>query len=268
MNQTNSPPEPAGTPEPASPPERVAVVTGAGGGLAGAVARLLAEEGKYRLSLVDNRTDALEEVRAELAAAGADVLALNVDLGDPSEAESVISSTLERFGRVDALVNSAAVLRRCDLEEITPEEFDLVYHINARAPLLLTRAAMADMASRGWGRVVNVTSTGVYEGGFTMTSLLYESTKGALAVMTKMFANYGAANGILVNTVCPGGMRTRMLTEQTDPALIAKAEREMIPLRRLAEPSEVAEMVVWLLSDKNTYATGSEFDITGGVATH
>ncbi len=249
-------------------PERVAVITGAGGGLGGEVARILAEQGTYKLGLVDNRSDALQAVADEVAEMGADTLPLIVDLGDAVQAASVVSKVVAKFGRVDALVNAAAVLRRCELDEITPEEFDFVYHINARAPLLLTRAAMSDMAERGWGRVVNITSTGVYEGGFTLSSLLYESTKGAVAVMTKMFASYGAANGILVNTVCPGGMRTRMLTEQTDPALIAKAEREMIPLGRLAEPSEVAEMVVWLLGDKNTYASGSEFDITGGIAIH
>ncbi len=127
---------------------------------------------------------------------------------------------------------------------------------------------MPDMASRGWGRIVNVTSTGVYEGGFTMTSAIYEASKGAVAVLTKMLSRHGAPDGILVNTVCPGGMRTRMLLEETSPELVAKAEREMIPLRRLAEPVEVARIIAWLVSDQNTYATGAEFDITGGIALH
>ena len=249
-------------------PERVALLTGAGGGLAGSAARIIAERGGYRLALVDNRTDALGETLADVRALGAEAHGIVVDLGDAEQVESVVPQAVAHFGRVDALVNAAAVLFRTPLEEITAERFDFVYHINARAPLLLMRAAMVDMATRGWGRVVNVTSTGVYEGGFTTTSLLYETTKGAVAVMTKMFANFGAADGILVNTVCPGAMRTRMLTEQTDPALIAKAEREMIPLGRLGEPHEVAEIIVWLLSDASSYATGAEFDITGGIALH
>ena len=249
-------------------PHRVALLTGAGGGLAGAAARILAERGAYRLALVDNRADALAETLSGVRALGAEALGIVVDLGDAEQVESIVPQTLAHFGRVDALVNSAAVLFRMPLEDVTAERFDFVYHINARAPLLLCRAAMADMATRGWGRVVNVTSTGVYEGGFTITSLLYETTKGAVAVMTKMFANAGAPDGILVNTVCPGAMRTRMLTEQTDPALIALAEREMIPLRRLGEPEEVAEMIVWLIGDVNSYATGAEFDITGGIALH
>ncbi len=248
--------------------ERVALLTGAGGGLAGAAARMLAARGDYRLALVDNRAEALEDTLSDVRALGAEAHGIVVDLGDAEQVETVVPQTVAHFGRVDALVNAAAVLFRTELEDITAERFDFVYHINARAPLLLCRAAMADMAARGWGRVVNVTSTGVYEGGFTTTSLLYETTKGAVAVMTKMFANFGAADGILVNTVCPGAMRTRMLTEQTDPALIAAAERDMIPLGRLGEPQEVAEIIVWLLSDASSYATGAEFDITGGIALH
>ena len=191
-----------------------------------------------------------------------------VDLGSAEAAESVVPGTIDRFGRVDALVNAAAILHRRDFDAVTPKDFDDVFHINTLAPFLLARAAMPDMASRGWGRIVNVTSTGVYEGGFTMTSALYEASKGAVAVLTKMLARHGAADGILVNTVCPGGMRTGMLLNETSPELVAKAEREMIPLHRIADPAEIGRMIAWLVSDQNTYATGAEFDITGGLALH
>ncbi len=247
---------------------RVAIITGAGGGLGGAVARLLAEAGGYRLALVDNRAEALEPLVQELRASGVDAEPLVADLGAAPEAVSIVPRTIERFGRVDVLVNAAAILHRQTFDAVTPDDFDSVFHINTLAPFLLCRAAMPDMASRGWGRIVNVTSTGVYEGGFTMTSAIYESSKGAVAVLTKMLSRHGAPDGILVNTVCPGGMRTRMLLEETSPELVAKAEREMIPLRRLAEPVEVARIIAWLVSDQNTYATGAEFDITGGIALH
>ena len=247
---------------------RVAIVTGAGGGLGSAVARLLAETGDYHLSLVDNRRDAVETVADEVRALGADAAPLVVDLGSAEAAESVVPQTIDRFGRVDALVNAAAILHRRDFDAVTPKDFDDVFHINTLAPFLLARAAMPDMASRGWGRIVNVTSTGVYEGGFTMTSALYEASKGAVAVLTKMLSRHGAGDGILVNTVCPGGMRTGMLLNETSPELVAKAEREMIPLHRIADPAEIGRMIAWLVSDQNTYATGAEFDITGGLALH
>jgi NAD(P)-dependent dehydrogenase (short-subunit alcohol dehydrogenase family) len=248
--------------------ERVALVTGAGGGLGGAVARLLADAGTYRLALVDVRPDALGRTVEELATIDAEAQSLEIDLGDPEGAESVVPWAIATFGRVDALVNAAAILHRQPFHEVTSSDFDRVFHINTLAPFLLARAAMPDMAKRGWGRIVNVTSTGVYEGGFTMTSAVYEASKGAVAVLTKMLARHGAPDGILVNTVCPGGMRTRMLIEETPPELLAKAEREMIPLRRLAEPREVGEIVAWLVSERNTYATGAEFDVTGGLALH
>jgi NAD(P)-dependent dehydrogenase (short-subunit alcohol dehydrogenase family) len=166
------------------------------------------------------------------------------------------------------LVNAAAILHRRPFDQVTSRDFDEVFHINTLAPFLLARAAIPEMARRKWGRIVNVTSTGVYEGGFTMTSALYEASKGAVAVLTKMLARHGADMGVLVNTVCPGGMRTGMLLNETSPELVAKAEREMIPLHRLADPTEVGQIVAWLVSDLNTYATGAEFDITGGLALH
>ncbi len=248
--------------------QRVAIITGAGGGLGSAVARLLAQAGDYRLSLVDNRREAVESVAAEVTAMGAEAIALVVNLGSTDEAETVVPRTIARFGRVDALVNAAAILHRRQFDEVTPEDFDDVFHINTLAPFILARAVIPDMALRNWGRIVNVTSTGVYEGGFTMTSALYEASKGAVAVLTKMLARHGAEKGVLVNTVCPGGMRTGMLLDETSPELVAKAEREMIPLHRIADPAEIGQIIAWLVSDLNTYATGAEFDITGGLALH
>ena len=252
----------------ASTADRVAIITGAGGGLGGAVARLLAEAGSYRLSLVDIRREAVDRVAAEVTAMGAEAATLVVDLGAPDAAQAVVPQTIARFGRVDALVNAAAILHRRGFDAVTPADFDRVFHINTLAPFILARAAIPDMALRGWGRIVNVTSTGVYEGGFTMTSALYEASKGAVAVLTKMLSRHGAPHGVLVNTVCPGGMRTGMLLHETSPELVAKAEREMIPLHRLADPAEVGRIIAWLISDLNTYATGAEFDITGGLALH
>src|SRR5687768_10582019 len=105
--------------EPRATVERVAVVTGAGGGLGSAVARLLAEAGTFRLSLVDNRRDAVETVATEVRALGAEAEPLVVDLGVADEAESVIPGTIARFGRVDALVNAAAILHRQDFDAVT-----------------------------------------------------------------------------------------------------------------------------------------------------
>ena len=122
---------------------------------------------------------------------------------------------------------------------------------------------MLDMAKRKWGRVVNITSVGVYRGGMRMTSAPYEASKGAISVFTKMYANHGALDGILVNTVCPGMMATPMLLETTSKEILDEIALDT-PLKRMADPIEVARMIVWICSDKNTYSTGATFDINGG----
>jgi 3-oxoacyl-[acyl-carrier protein] reductase len=238
---------------------RVAVVTGAGGGLGSAVAQLLGDAGT-RVAMVDVDADALGDAATRVPGS----VPFTTDLANADACEALIPSVLERLGRVDILVNCAAILARRSLDEATPEYFDHVYAINARAPYFLMRAALRDMAPRGWGRIVNVTSTGVYAGGMNMTSAVYESSKGSVAVLTKMFAKAGARDGVLVNSLCPGGMRTRMLTRDTPDSVLRQVE-DLIPLGRLAEPIEVARMIAWLVSDANSYATGATFDINGGL---
>jgi 3-oxoacyl-[acyl-carrier protein] reductase len=245
---------------------RVAMITGAAGGLGSAVARLLAETG-HDLALVDLPGDCLTELRFELQNLPANIESLPADLGDVAECERVVSQAIRRFGKLDILVNAAAILARAELDGVTPESFDRIFHVNARAPFFLMRAAMRDMAKRRWGRIVNFTSIGVYQGGEKMTSAPYEATKGAVSVFTKMFAKFGAPDGILVNSLCPGAMRTQMILEGTPPEILNNI-CEATPLKRIAEPIEVARMVAWLCGDENTYATGATFDIVGGWVMH
>jgi NAD(P)-dependent dehydrogenase (short-subunit alcohol dehydrogenase family) len=191
---------------------------------------------------------------------------LEADLSRWTACEQVVSETVARHGRVDVLVNCAAILRRTELDEVNPETFAAIFDANCRAVFVLMRQAMRDMERRGWGRIVNVTSVGVHVGGYSLTSALYEASKAAVMSFTKTFARYAGPCGILVNAVAPGGMRTPMLTEQTPPELLQFVEQD-IPLGRLAEPGEVAGLIVYLASEENTYASGATFDVNGGVVT-
>jgi 3-oxoacyl-[acyl-carrier protein] reductase len=121
------------------------------------------------------------------------------------------------------------------------------------------------MQERGYGRIVNLTSIGIHTGGYSLTSAVYEATKGAIHNFTKTLARSLAPHGILVNSVAPGGMLTRMLLDETPPEVLAGVMAD-IPVRRLAEPAEVAEVVAFLASDRNTYASGASFDVNGGAA--
>ena len=241
-------------------PSRVAVVTGAAGGLGLAVAECLLETGN-RVTLVDVDGARLEGV----APAGADVHMVAADLGQTQECDRVIAEAVEHWGGVDVLVNCAAILNRVDMDDWNEEVFERIFNVNTRSVFWLCRAAVADMRKRGWGRIVNTTSVGIHTGGYSMTSAIYEATKGAVHNFTKTLSRHVAPEGILVNSVAPGGMRTKMLTAETPPELLEEVEKD-IPLRRLADPREVAELVAFLASDRNTYATGGSFDSNGGVA--
>jgi 3-oxoacyl-[acyl-carrier protein] reductase len=241
---------------------RVALITGAAGGLGSQVARLFAER-QHDVMMVDVRAPGLQAAAAGLGERPVRVETLAADLADVVECERAVAETVARLGRVDILVNAAAILDRRELEDMTGDTFDHVFHINARAPFFLIRAAIADMARRGWGRIVNVTSVGVYRGGMRMTSAPYEASKAAVSVFTKMYARHGAPHGVLVNAVCPGMIRTPMLTEGTPQAILDEIA-SVTALNRMAEPIEVARMVAWLCSDENTYTTGAAFDVDGG----
>lgn len=242
---------------------KVVIITGAAGGLGSSVARLLASSG-HDLALVDIKRNGLTNLATELKVTGARAEEIVADLALGSECQRVIEQTLATLGRVDVLINAAAVLARTPLEDVKDETFAKIFNTNCKAAFFLAREAIKDMERRNWGRVVNITSIGVYEGGANMTSALYEASKGAVAVLTKMFAKYGAPRGVLVNAVCPGAMRTAMLLDETPPEVV-EAYETRIPLGRLADPMEVAKVVVFLAGDEASYITGATFDVNGGL---
>jgi NAD(P)-dependent dehydrogenase (short-subunit alcohol dehydrogenase family) len=242
---------------------RIALITGAAGGLGSSVARLLAAKG-HDLVLVDVRREPLEKIGGELRKTGVRAETLPADLERSSECRRVVAHTVAALGKLDILINCAAVLDRTPPEKVTDASFERIFGINCHAVFYLCREAMADMATRNWGRIVNVTSTGVYEGGMNMTSALYEASKGAVSVFTKMFAKWGAQQGVLVNALCPGGMRTAMLLDATPAAVVQEVEAR-IPLGRLADPVEMAHAIVFLVSDEASYVCGATFDVNGGL---
>jgi NAD(P)-dependent dehydrogenase (short-subunit alcohol dehydrogenase family) len=198
------------------------------------------------------------------AACGAGPEPLAADLGQWADCERVVAETVDRLGRIEVLVNCAAILGRTEPADVDPDTFTSVFDVNCRAAFVLMREALADMERHGWGRIVNVASVGIHTGGYSLTSAVYEASKAAVANFTKTFARFGAPRGVLINCVAPGGMATRMLTEQTPPELLEAVVAD-IPVGRLAEPTELAGLIAYLASDENTYASGATFDVNGGV---
>jgi NAD(P)-dependent dehydrogenase (short-subunit alcohol dehydrogenase family) len=240
---------------------RVVIVTGAAGGLGRAVADGFAAQGAH-LVLCDLDAGALGLAGDGQAAPPDRVLAVAADLRDPAACEALVDAAASHFGRIDVLVNNAAVLHRMPIEQVTPKVFDEVVAVNLRAPFFLARAALRHMRPAGWGRIINVASVAARTGGASDV-FPYAASKGGLVALTKSLAKLAASDGVLVNAILPAGIDTPMITEGF-PAEAIEAIVRQIPLGRLSPPSEMAGIVLWLASDAAGYVTGASFDVNGG----
>lgn len=229
--------------------ERIALVTGSARGIGRAVAEALAESGHVvvGVDVIDQDTGPMARV-------------IQADLADPETPDRLAADV----GRVDVLVNNAAILVEKPIEETSVAEFDLTIAVNLRAPFLLSRAFGAGMRERGWGRIVNIASIAARTGGTSQVAA-YGASKAGLVALTKNFArNYGP-DGVTVNVICPAGILTPMADaqERANPGTRA-ATAAQFPLRRNAEPSEIATVVAFLASDGAGYMTGATVDVNGG----
>ncbi len=241
--------------------ERVAIVTGAGRGVGAATARLFVREG-VRVVVCDIERELIEGVAQELQAAGGSALAAAVDISKPAEAERLVRTALSQFGRVDILVNNAAIYPRVSIDDMTPELYDRIMDVNLKSAFFLSRAAGNAMKANQWGRIVNVSSTGGRTGGI-FNATVYSASKAGLMSMTKAFARHFAPFNILVNCVAPGTVDTRLMRDMPDAWLQASINN--VPLKRLADPAEIAEVIVFLASEHQTYMTGAIVDVNGGA---
>lgn len=226
--------------------QRIALVTGSARGIGRAIADSLAAAGHRVIGV-----DVLEHAGPPFETTH------TADLGDVSACERLIASV----GRVDVLVNNAAILIRRPIPDYTVEEFDKMIAVNLRAPFLLSRGVIEGMASRHWGRIINIASVGGRTGGLS-SSTVYAATKGGLIALTKGFARDWGASGVNINAIAPGGIEAPMAAEQ-DPD-----ERErflaQIPLHRYAAPGEVGSVVAFLASDAASFVNGATIHVDGG----
>jgi len=195
---------------------------------------------------------------------------LPYDLADASGISALIDRIEADLGRLDVLVNNAGIWRETPSISLNEADWQQVIAVNLTAPVLLATAAARGMASRGYGRIVNITSI---HGRFAADSALaYATAKGGLDQATRNLAVDLAPHGILVNAVAPGFITTRLSVSDgvherdTDWFQSVYVQNRKLPLRRHAEPSEVAPMVTWLASDQNTYVTGQVIGIDGGLS--
>lgn len=240
---------------------RIAIVTGASRGIGAEIARSLAGAGaKIIINYFSNR-HAAETVCSEIMEAGGEALSVRADVSHSAEVRILFDAAIGRFGRVDILVNNAGILLSREIADIRDEEFDRVWNINTRSVFYALREAATRLADGG--RVVSLSST--------VTRLMlpnyaaYAASKGAVEQLTRIFAKEAGGRGITANIVSPGPVNTEMFTTGKSEETI-KRMAAMSFQGRVGEPRDVANLVLFLVSDEAAWITGQNISVSGGAA--
>ncbi|WP_067482183.1 SDR family NAD(P)-dependent oxidoreductase [Actinomadura hibisca] len=236
---------------------RTALVTGGAGGIGRAICADLASLGA-RVVVADLDLPAAEKLAGEVGG-----VAHRVDLADPADIDRFTAEA----GPADVLVHNAGVSVVEPFTTSDPAHWDLMWKINLRAPMQLTRALLPGMTDRGWGRLVFVSSDGARAGSGGEGA--YAATKAGLFGLAKTLAREAARGGVTSNVVCPGPTDTPMVqaVAERHPGLLDKLARQ-IPLRRIGRPDDVAGLVAFLCTDRAGYITGQTVSVSGGITMH
>jgi 3-oxoacyl-[acyl-carrier protein] reductase len=238
--------------------DRVALITGAGSGMGAACARRFAQD-HAAVVLIDVRPESLPQVADEI---GSRAVLHGGDVTDAAAVRAAVHGCLDRFGRLDVLVNAAGIAASTRFPHIEEAEWRHVIDVNLTGAFLISQAAAAPMRDRGWGRIIHFSSTA----GKTVSTIggaHYTASKHGVLGLMRASAKELAPFGITVNAVCPGLIDTEMVRSAITAEELASYAAGF-PIARLGTPEEVAELVCFLASDGAAYITGAAFDITGG----
>jgi len=239
---------------------QVALVTGASRGIGRAIALALAAEGAQVVVNYARSGEAAEAVVAQIVADGGSAIALQADVSQADQVEALINSTLEKFGRIDVLVNNAGITRDTLLLRMKPEDWQAVIDLNLTGVFLCTRAVAKGMLKHRSGRIINIASVAGQMGNPGQAN--YSAAKAGVIGFTKTVAKELASRGITVNAVAPGFIETDMTDELSNPEDILK----FIPLGRFGQPDDIAGMVRFLAAaPAAAYITGQVFNVDGGM---
>ncbi|MBV8429592.1 MAG: SDR family oxidoreductase [Solirubrobacterales bacterium] len=254
---------------------RAGIVTGASGGIGGATAIALAAEGALVL-LTGRREEALAELAAACREAGGQAETLALDITTPEAGERLVTACLERFGRLDLLVNNAGTSTIRPLDELSDQDWQDQWELNVMAPMRLMRAAAPVMAERGWGRIVNVSSSAGKRPSATI-DMPYSVTKAAELSLSRAFADQLAGRGVLVNAVTPGPIADELwlgpggMADQAAQARgisredVLKATAGRTPRGQMGSAEEVAAVIAFLCSEQAANVAGAAWSADGGT---
>ena len=241
---------------------KVALVTGGSRGIGRALCLQQAKEGAKVVVNYAGSQAAAEEVVEKIKAEGGEAIAVQGDVASYADADKMVSATVEAFGRIDILVNNAGITRDNLLMRMKEDEWDAVINTNLKGVFNVTKAATRPMMKQRAGRIINITSVVGILGNPGQAN--YVSAKAGVIGLTKSNAKELATRGITVNAVAPGYIQTDM-TENLGDDVKAKLV-ETIPLARLGQPEDIANVVSFLASDKAAYMTGQVLSVDGGMA--
>jgi 3-oxoacyl-[acyl-carrier protein] reductase len=240
----------------------VALVTGGGNGLGAAIAAALHEQG-CRVCIGDTDLEAAERAALQLDPTGGHAFALRLDVRDGGSFEAARDAMIARWGSVEILINNAAATAVKPVLDITQEEFEAVMAVNVRGTFIGSQIFARQFKTRGYGRIVNLSSLAGQNGG-TATGAHYAASKGAILTLTKVFARELAPFGITVNAVAPGPLDTPMVHRSVSADRLGQIIAG-IPVQALGNPTFVASIVARLCARDASFASGATWDINGGL---
>ena len=241
--------------------ERIAVVTGGSRGIGRAIALRLAQDGAKVIITYVRGKEAADEVIETIKSNGGEAFAYQFDVSDYEATQTAFADILDKFGKVDYLINNAGITRDALLMRMKEEDWDKVIAVNLKGAFNCIKAVVRPMLKQKFGRIVNITSVVAFMGNVGQAN--YVASKAGLVGLTKALARELAPKGVTVNAVAPGFIETDMTAVL--PEKIKEYMLNLIPLGRFGQPEEVAEAVAFLVSDKAAYITGQVIHVNGGM---
>ena len=241
---------------------KVALISGGSRGMGAFEAELFVQEGA-KVVICDVRDDEGDALAKKIVDRGGEAASVHLDVTSESDWAAAVREAVERYGKLDVLVNNAGVSARGSIEETSPDDWDRVMDINAKGVFLGTRSAIPEMRKAGAGSIINISSQlGLV--GMGESSPQYQASKGAVRIFSKSAAIQYAHEGIRVNSVHPGPIITPMTEARRSDEVVRQRMISRIPLGRYGESEDVAYGVLYLASDESSFVTGSELVIDGG----